>query len=362
MIKILTVIAFILCISCGQRSNDSSGHEQAIIHEDKAFLNPKKTINCFIYHRFGDDRYPSTNVSLQDFESHLSYLKESGFEVLTMSDAIKYLRNEEPLKKMAVITIDDGFKSFYENGLPLLEKYNFPATLFINTETVGGSSYMNWDEIKEAHARGIELGNHTHSHAFFLNMDPNDRYQNFKDEIELSQQLIQEKLGIAPQVFAYPYGEYDSKMKEIVRNAGFIAGLGQNSGVINNDTDLMACPRFPMATGFSDLVGFKLKANALPLKMTGKPEQHVLSSNYQPSLDLVVQKDNLRINEMQCFIQGGTCDLSISQKADQEFSVFAMPEKSIENRRRTLYTLTVQDNDNNWYWYSHLWINPKVIE
>ncbi len=361
MIYHSAIIVLFLMISCGQVGKKSKNQDKQI-RAEVTTQNINKRVNCFIYHRFGDSRYPTTNVSTENFRSHLDYLKEDQFEVLSFSDAIKYLKDDQPEKKVAVITVDDGFRSFYENGLPLLEKYGFPATLFINTETVGGSSYMNWEEIKDASERGIEIGNHTHSHAFFLNQAPEKRYSLFEEEIRLCQQLIQENLNIKSTVFAYPYGEFDQKMKEIVQNAGFVAAAAQNSGVISNDSDLMACPRFPMATGFSDIQGFKLKANALPLKVMGLPDNHIISDSYKPDLNLTIEKDELRLNEMQCFIQGGDCKLNLEQSADNEYSISVEPDQSIRNRRRTLYTLTVQDKNNQWYWLSHLWINPKIKE
>src|SRR5690606_10790893 len=106
-------------------------------------MDPNKEVVCFVYHRFGDDRFPSTNISLQDFEAHLAYLKENEYQVLSFSDAIAYLHSDAPVKKTAVITIDDGYKSFYNHALPLLTRFNIPATLFINTETVGGNDYMD---------------------------------------------------------------------------------------------------------------------------------------------------------------------------------------------------------------------------
>jgi len=362
MTKQSLIVALALLMACGAQPGESTKQKTQDQMVTETVINPQKSINCFIYHRFGDSRYPSTNIPIEDFKAQLNYLTEAGFEVMTFRDAIKYLKDEQPLKKVAVITIDDGFRSFYENGLPLLETHGFPATLFINTETVGGSSYMDWKEIKDASERGIEIGNHTHSHAFFLNMDADERYKSFESEINQCQQLIQENLGTRPKVFAYPYGEFDKRMIEIVKDAGFTAAAAQNSGVISNDSELMACPRFPMATGFSDINEFKLKANALPLKVKGAPERHILSENFEPSLNLIIRKESLRLNELQCFIQGGTCDLSINQKVNDEYEVVARPNKSIEHRRRTLYTLTVQDNTNNWYWYSYLWINPKIKE
>ncbi len=355
------LLVLLLVLNACDSSSGNSGNQNPETSRTVNQINPEKKINCFIYHRFGDSRYPSTNISLDNFRDHLNYLKEADFEVLTFSEAIRYLKNDDPRKNVAVLTIDDAFESFYKNGLTLLEEYGFPATLFVNTKTVGGSSYMDWGELKDATQRGIEIGNHTHSHDFILNIDPESRYEHFESEIKKCQNLIMENLGIEPKVFAYPYGEFDERMKVIVEEAGFIAAAAQNSGVINYATDLMACPRFPMATGFDDISGFRLKANAHSLDMKGSPEDHLVKSD-KPRLTLSIEKGNLRIDEMQCFIQGSDCDFTTAKEPDGKFEIRVIPKSSISGRRRTLYTLTVQDQSNQWYWYSFLWINPTVEE
>lgn len=354
------VILMILTLACGAPPKEKTSQAKST-GVSEGFINKDKRINSFIYHRFGDPRYPSTNVSLENFEAHLQYLKEAEFELMTFSDAIGYLKDSSPAKSVAVITIDDAFKSFYENGLPLLEKYSFPATLFVNTKTVGGASYMDWIELKDAMKRGIEIGNHTHSHDFYLNLDKQDRYNYFESEIKICQELIESNLKVSPTVFAYPYGEFDTQMQSIVREAGFIAAAAQYSGVINHLTDLMACPRFPMATGFDDISGFKLKANSRALDLQGSPDDHLVKID-KPILNLTLDKASLRIAELQCFIQGSECNLSKQQVDDSTYNIKVQTLTAITERRRTLYTLTVPDRRNQWYWYSFLWINPKVAE
>ena len=56
-------------------------------------------INAFVYHRFGDDRYPSINIDLDRFEAHLKYLKDNNYELVTISEAMKILGNKKPSKE-----------------------------------------------------------------------------------------------------------------------------------------------------------------------------------------------------------------------------------------------------------------------
>lgn len=319
---------------------------------------PKEVVG-FIYHRFGDSRYPSTNTPVADFEAHLAYLKQHNYQVLNFSDAIDYLNSDKPAQKTAVITVDDGYKTFFTKGLPLLKKYGMPATLFINTKSVGnGIDFMTWADLKTAMSSDIEIGNHTHSHAYFLDQPAATRYKTFEAEIRQSQEIITENLNVTPTVFSYPYGEFDLKMKTIAKDAGFKAAAAQRSGVLYTGMDVFQCPRFPMSEAYSARAKFAEKASMSPLKVESQqPADLLLPADKQPSLELTFAPDNLRLDQLQCFVQGGKCSLRV---IDKEKATIAVKATTKINRRRTLYTVTVPDKKGIWHWYSHLWINPQV--
>jgi peptidoglycan/xylan/chitin deacetylase (PgdA/CDA1 family) len=320
-----------------------------------------KEIVCFVYHRVGDSRYPSTNTTIKDFEAHLDYLAKNNFTVLSFSQALKYLSNDETAKKVAVITIDDGYSSFFKNGFPLLKKYRMPATLFINTKTVGGGDYMGWRELATVMKHDVEIGNHTHSHDFFLNQPEAKRYTVFEEEIKLSQELIKKNLGTAPEIFSFPYGEFDLRMKKIVIDAGFNAAAAQKSGVWYEGMDLFQCPRFPMSEAYSPIAKFREKAVMRPLRMSViEPETYIKPAADRPLLTLTFDPTDLRMDQLQCFVQGAKCNIKIVDP--NKATVTIQAAQSIAGRRRTLYTLTVPDRNGRWHWYSHLWINPTVKE
>ncbi|MEM9390057.1 MAG: polysaccharide deacetylase family protein [Bacteroidota bacterium] len=356
MEKPVLLAVFILLLGC---TTKVEYHTEAL---GPTAIDGRKEVVCFLYHRFGDSRYPSTNISLADFEEHLRYLKTNDFTVLTFSAAIDYLRSDQPLKKVATLTIDDGFQSFYENAAPLLKKYDFPATLFINTQTIDGGDYMGWKEIKEVHDQGIEIGNHTHSHAYFLNHPETERYKVFEAEVKQTQKLIKDNIGQAPETFAYPYGELDLKMKAIIKNFGFKAAAAQNSGVIYNGTDLMQCPRFPMSESYAALDRFSMKAETKALRVNSKiPESFILPEGENtPVLTLNFALAGLRVEQLQCFIQGSACTIHRVLNEDSTVTLTLTPKSPISTRRRTLYTVTVPNDEGKWHWFSHLWINPDV--
>ena len=91
-----------------------------------------------MYHRFEENKYPSTNIKIKDFKLHLKIIKESGFKFLSEKDFKNYINTKDNSKKI-LLTIDDGFSSFYENAWPVLKKEKIPFILFVNTENIGSS-------------------------------------------------------------------------------------------------------------------------------------------------------------------------------------------------------------------------------
>lgn len=311
----------------------------------------------FVYHRFGDDRFPSTNISTDNFRSHLRFLRDNNYTVMTLSDAVADLKKGNADKKIAVITVDDGYKSFLSGAMPLLKEFEMPATLFVNTETVGSADYLGWKELHEIASSGIEIGNHSHSHAYFLNYPEQKRADAFKKDMARAQQLLTDKLGDAPRVIAYPYGEYSSEMKEVAESMGFEAAAAQNSGVMHSGADFYAIPRFPMSDSYAS--GFAEKAGMQPLRVSkAQPESVLVGEENPPVLEITFEEDSLRLEAIQCFVQYGECQVGQLQQNPLKVRVKA---KGPLRNRRTLYTITVPSAvTGKWHWYSHLWVRPEI--
>ena len=332
-----------------------------LLYSTTLFAQKKYEVVSLVYHRFGDDRFPSTNISLSTFEEHLKYLKQAGFESVTFSKAIQKLNSDSITSKIVAITIDDGYSTFYKNGLPLLKKYGFKATLFVNTSTIGGADYMTWEEIKSAQDQGIEIGNHSDTHPYFLDVSARTRLSFFKQEVERCQTLMMEKLGKKPKVFAYPYGEVDSGMKSILKEMGFIGAAAQNSGIIHAQSDFFQTPRFPMSESFGGISQFKEKVEMKALEVISA---EAVSTGYNGSIDkprinLEFKEEGLFLESMQCFVQGSKCSKSIQIQRDGLVKMALRPQTSL-TARRTLFTITIPDNKGNWHWYSYLWVIPKT--
>jgi peptidoglycan/xylan/chitin deacetylase (PgdA/CDA1 family) len=319
----------------------------------------------FIYHRFGDARYPGTSVQLEDFAQHLAYLQENGFTVMTMGEAISYIDDPSvpAVDRVAVLTVDDGFASFYTNAMPILRKYGFAATLFINPGSIGGSDYMTWQQLAEVQQQGIEIGNHSFSHAHFVDIPANERRAAFERDLTDAQVAIHEHLGIRPDIYAYPYGEFDEQMQQVLRGLGFRAAVAQYSGVLYAGTDWYAIPRFSMVGSLAAIDGFREKAHMRALRVdVEKPAARIMNENKLPTLTLRVASANsvLREAQAQCFIQGGQCALGIDRR--DSTLIFTVQASGKASQRRHIYTITVPDTAGLWHWYSKQWIFPSFRE
>lgn len=351
----LYIFSFFIFFACNEAKETSPvlANEGPVNIE----LNREVEITGLLYHRFDEAKYPSTSISSALFREQLSYLKDNQFRVIKLSDAIQKLLSTDASGKYVVITIDDAFDSFMDSGFPILREFGLPATLFVNTETVGSGDYISWEDLEILVSNGIEIGNHTHSHSYFLDIDTVNRYQTFIRDVQVAQELIESKLNVKPKVFAFPYGEFDSGMIEIVRQMGFIGATAQNSGVMSFYSELFALPRFPMTDYYGKLESFseKISMKALPVVKT-IPSSTIASEN-PPVLQFILEKERFDLDQMQCFIQGAKCTL---KELDPDKGLFQISADQKLHSRRHLFTVTIPSKDNSqWYWFSHQWIFPK---
>ena len=159
-------------------------------------------ILSLMYHRFNENKYPSTNIKMSIFHEQMEIIKNFGFEFYDPKLFIKEFEKPKNKKKI-LITIDDGFKSFYEEAWPYLKKNKIPFILFVSTEPVGKNGYMNWSQIKEIDKSELGLiGHHSHTHKYLIDMSDKE----FVKDIEASTKIFEDKLGYVPSTFSYPFG------------------------------------------------------------------------------------------------------------------------------------------------------------
>ena len=298
-----------------------------------------------MYHRFGEADYPSTNVTIAQFEEHLEVLASGAYTVLPLEDIVASLRAGEPLPDRTVaITIDDAYLSVYEEALPRLRQYGFHATLFVATRPVDRNlrAYMSWDQLREWQAAGFGIGSQTqtHPHMHRLSVDAN------REELSVSNERFLAELGIRPSLFAYPYGEYNLDVIRLVQETGFDAAFGQNSGVAHGYDGFYELPRFAMNEQYGNRERLELAINGLPLKV-GEiiPEDVVLAVN-PPLYGFTLAPDMDQERQLRCFnSKYGKLDVSIIGRRAE----IRMPGPLVGKRARV--NCTMPGPDGRWRWF-----------
>ncbi|MEO1927803.1 MAG: polysaccharide deacetylase family protein [Nautiliaceae bacterium] len=216
--------------------------------------------HLFVLHRIDDFRHPYTNTSSKELVKYFKYLKTHNYKAVTLSTLIKMQKEGKNIDKIVVFTIDDSYKSFYKNGLPLFIKYKIPFTLFVYTKatTQKWGDFMSWKQVKECTKYG-ELGVHSWAHPHLAKLTDKEIIKDTKKAIN----SFKKHIGYVPNMYAYPYGEYDKRVQKII-NSFFPIIVNQNPGAYGLTSPINDIDRFAL-TGKVD-ISKKLKIKILHIK------------------------------------------------------------------------------------------------
>jgi len=299
-----------------------------------------------MYHRFGEPKFPTTNVSLEQFESHIGELTNGSYTVLSLPDIISALREGRKLPDRAIgISIDDAYRSVYNNAWPRLRAAGLPFTLFVATEAIDrrGQSYMSWEQIREMQDAGIAIGSQTHTH---LHMAASPRLQNEAD-IAQSNRRFAEELGRVPTLFAYPYGEMSLDVRATIIDAGFIAAFGQHSGVVHPIADRYFLPRFAFNETYGGIDRLRTAANALPLPVRDITPADPLLTQNPPDFGFSVDPTIDKLDQLACYnSQQGRLNIERlgASRIELRFAE-ALP------RGRSRINCTMPGGNGRWRWF-----------
>ena len=298
-----------------------------------------------MYHRFNENKYPSTNIRMEVFIEQMNIIKDLGYDFY---DPKLFLNefNKSKNKKKILLTIDDGFKSFYNEAWPYLKKNKIPFILFVSTEPVGKNGYMTWDEIKEIEKSKIGyIGHHSHTHEYLIDMTERE----FINDIEVASKIFDEKLGFVPAIFSYPFGEYSLYMKDYI-SKNFKIAFGQHSGVIDINKDKFELPRFPINEKYGELKRFKSLINYNPLEYKSlKPEEKKLNNkNNPPRLKIEFFDNQTNIKNINCYSNDGGNWKKSNLKFEKQTLIIDFEEKFLPRRGRINCSL---NDKGQWRWF-----------
>jgi len=195
-----------------------------------------------MYHTVSWDR-SLISISPDIFQRQMAWLYQQGYHATSLS---RFIQHPDTLpQKTVVLTFDDGFAELYEHVFPLLVQYDFSATIFLVSGYCGGINdwpgqpadiprmpLLEWEQIREMDASGIEFGAHTVTHPLLDQLEPDD----IRKEILDSKRQIETHLDHRVNTFAYPYGRYNEFIKQVVRSE-FLGACTTRVGLTGKDDD-----------------------------------------------------------------------------------------------------------------------------
>lgn len=317
-----------------------------------------------VYHHVSEETPALTSVTPSAFDSHLDYLQEHGFTVLPLARIIDDLREGRELPQNTVaITFDDAYRSIFTEAFPRLRERGWPFTIFVSSEGVdrGYGDYLDWSQLRELADAGVELGNHSHTHAHLVRRLPDESEtawrQRVSADIDTAAQRLRAQTGSDSKLFAYPYGEYSQSLQAIVKEKGYF-GIAQQSGALGGQSDFLALPRFPMSRGYSDLQRFATSVNSRPLPVTSVSTTGADEISFRPlkELRLTLADGDYRAQQLACYrASGAPLQLTVIRQKPLTVSV-AVSGKQPAGRHKINCTAPASANAGVYFWYSHQWL------
>ena len=317
------------------------------------------------YHHVSTQTPPVTSLSEASFRTHMEYLADNGFTMLPLEDVVSTLQDGGSLpNKTAVITFDDGYTSVYDVAFPILETYQWPFTVFVTSGLVGSNDrlYATWDQLREMGDAGATLANHTISHPYLLERNAGESDEQWlagvRREIVGAEDMIREQTGQNHKLLAYPYGEYNPRIQELVSELGFI-GIAQHSGPINGASDFTALPRFPFSGIYASMNTFPTKVQSLAFDRISMTPNSPVTDQSMPSAQLDFADDQEGISQLACYNNNENMEVTAINAASNQYRI----STRVNNQsRRFRYNCTAPGKNGRYYWYSVPWINPAVSE
>ncbi|TBR44888.1 polysaccharide deacetylase [Marinomonas agarivorans] len=317
------------------------------------------------YHHVGEKTPFSTSVTPEQLQEHMDYLEKENFHVIDLVDALEKIQKGIALpEKSVAITFDDAYLNIYQNGFPIIKEKGFPFTVFINTQPVEWKSkkFLSWDNMREMQQHKVVFANHTVSHPYMLRLEEGESKEAWQErmqqEIRQVETLLEKELGSSPKMIAYPYGESNVTIREIVSNLGMV-GFGQQSGVVSIDSDFTNLPRYPASGHYAKLSGLKTKLASLPMPLEKVENDGDLANDMPVSMFLTFKSGKYRFKDLACYVSGQG-KATLEWLDDKKVKVMAK-QKFKYGRGRINCTMPSMKNG-QFHWFSNVWIRPKASQ
>jgi peptidoglycan/xylan/chitin deacetylase (PgdA/CDA1 family) len=240
-----------LDVADNQEFASEGSPEPVLLSASLAGSTAGKDVPILMYHYLSSGAPPTIyHVSTDLFARQMAALSAYGYQAVSLQDFLAYRAGQSaPPGHPVILTFDDGHPSVYNAARPILLAAGMRATLFVTTDFLGATpqerrGWMVWNpEIQQFYDEGFPIEAHSVTHPNLTTLSENQAWQ----EIWGSRKAIEDHLGRPASIFCYPggYGAYDAPIRDLVRQAGFLAGVAAwPDGMANTvNSDIWALPR-----------------------------------------------------------------------------------------------------------------------
>lgn len=216
---------------------------------------PAASVPILSYHQVSeeDDLY---SVTAAQFAEQMEYLAGKGYHAISLEELFASYEGKGALPdKPIIITFDDGYEDNFLTALPIMEKYNMKATVFIVSGLVNTPDYLSWQQIAAMQDRNTEIGSHTMNHIGLGGVTSEEQ----RKEVVDSKKMLEQHSNKVIKFFAYPYGQFTSVTQQILREAGYLGATSGIPGLNNKGTDAYTLKRINVPHPKYGLGEFRLR-------------------------------------------------------------------------------------------------------
>jgi|688.fasta_scaffold233922_2 peptidoglycan/xylan/chitin deacetylase (PgdA/CDA1 family) len=213
-------------------------------------LNKASVVSILGYHDFKERGGEAMVISETKFREQMQFIKDSNIPVIPLNDVLAWKKGTKNIPEESfVITMDDGWEGVYKHAWPILKEHRFPFTIYLYKKyvNIGGRS-LSWAQIKEMMDSGLcTVGSHSVSHDSMTARKgrTDEAYAAYLDtELKDSKVFLEQNLNIPMTSFAYPYGNYNTQIRDMGIAAGYETLLTVNGSKVTWDTHLGDLGRF----------------------------------------------------------------------------------------------------------------------
>lgn len=205
-------------------------------------LNKSSVVSILGYHDFKERGGEAMVINETKFREQMQFIKDSNIPVIPLADVLAWKKGTKNVPEESfVITMDDGWEGVYRHAWPVLKEHRFPFTIYLYKKyvNIGGRS-LSWAQIKEMMDSGLcTIGSHSVSHDSMTARKgrTDEAYAAYlQTELVDSKTFLEQNLGLPITSFAYPYGNYNTQIRDMGLAAGYETLVTVNGSKVTWDT------------------------------------------------------------------------------------------------------------------------------